>query len=84
MTLLWSNATYEDFNDPINFFKKANIFLNNDLFNYFDNGEIIGYSETLGGEISVQNIRESIMNETPNSIQIVLTNDGEKLLFSKN
>lgn len=83
MTLLWSNATYEDFNDPISFLRKQISFLDNDLFNEFDNGEVIGYSEILGGEIEVQNIRESIMNETPNSIQIALKNSGESYYFPR-
>ena len=83
MTLLWSNATYEDFNDPISFLRKQISFLDNDLFNEFDNGEVIGYSEILGGEIEVQNIRESIMNETPNSIQIALKNNGESYYFPR-
>ena len=49
MTLLWSNATYEDFNDPISFLRKQIDFLDNDLFSEFVNGETIGYSEILGG-----------------------------------
>ena len=36
MTLLWSNATYEDFNNPINFLMKQIDFLDNDIFNNFN------------------------------------------------
>ena len=83
MTLLWSNATYEDFNDPISFLRKQIAFLDNDLFSEFVNGETIGYSEILGGEIKVQNIKESIMNETPNSIQIIFTDGNENYYFPR-
>ena len=30
MTVLWSNATYEDFNDPISFLKNQIEFLDNE------------------------------------------------------
>lgn len=83
MTLLWSNATYEDFNDPISFLRKQIAFLDNDLFSEFVNGETIGYSEILGGEIKVQNIKESIMNETSNSIQIIFTDGNENYYFPR-
>lgn len=81
MTLLWSNATYEDFNNPINFLMKQIDFLDNDIFNNFNDEETIGYSEILESEIQVQNNKENIMNETPYSIQISLTDGNETYYF---
>ncbi len=81
MTLLWSNATYEDFNNPINFLMKQIDFLDNDIFNNFNDKETIGYSEILESEIQAQNNKENIMNETPYSIQISLTDGKETYYF---
>ena len=83
MTVLWSNATYEDFNDPISFLKNQIEFLDNETLNEFNERKTVGYSEILDGEVEIENIKESILNETPNSIQISISNNNERYYFPR-
>lgn len=69
MTLLWSNATYEDFNDPINFLRKR--------INFFEpvlESKYLGYSDKLNSDISIEVIKNKIFHETPYGIKMTLTN----------
>lgn len=83
MTLLWSNATYEDFNDPVTFLRNQISFIDDNTFEEFNDRKVIGYSEILDGEIEIENIKESIVNETPYSIQISINKDNERYYFPR-
>ena len=70
LTTLWANATYDDFGESEEFLRKQIAFLKDETFSEYEEPTIIGYSETLGGYVEVENIQETILNETPNSLKI--------------
>ncbi len=70
LTTLWANATYDDFSWSEEFLRKQIAFLKNETFSEYEDATIIGYSETLGGYVEIENIQETILNETPNSLKI--------------
>lgn len=70
LTTLWANATYDDFSESEEFLRKQIAFLKDETFSKYEEPTIIGYSETLGGYVEVENIQETILNETPNSLKI--------------
>lgn len=70
LTTLWANATYDDFSESEEFLRKQIAFLKDETFSEYEEPIIIGYSETLGGYVEVENIQETILNETPNSLKI--------------
>ncbi len=70
LTTLWANATYDDFSESEEFLRKQIAFLKDETFSEYEEPTIIGYSETLGGYVEVENIQETILNETPNSLKI--------------
>lgn len=76
LTLLWSNATYEDFNEPINFLRKRIDFFNNNLDDYQEEKYInfIEWDSTIG----LKTTKASILNETPYKFQITLYNGEYK------
>lgn len=70
LTTLWANATYDDFSESEEFLRKQIAFLKDETFSEYQEPTIIGYSETLGGYVEVENIKETILNETPYSLKI--------------
>ncbi len=70
LTTLWANATYDDFSESEEFLRKQIAFLKDETFSEYEEPTIIGYSVTLGGYVEVENIQETILNETPNSLKI--------------
>jgi len=73
MTLLWSNATIEDFNNPENYLSKRLSFLENDL-NYLIKENKI--SIPILNSILRINVKKSlIVNETPYYIELILQNE---------
>lgn len=70
LTTLWANATYDDFSESEEFLRKQIAFLKDETFSEYEEPTIIGYSETLGGYVEVENVQETILNETPNSLKI--------------
>lgn len=72
MALLWSNATYEDFNDPCNFLRKRIAFFELGQFAEYKEEKIVGYSNVLGFDIGVQLMKNGLENETPYSLVINL------------
>ena len=67
LTTLWANATYDDFSESEEFLRKQIAFLKDETFSEYEEPTIVGYSETLGGYVEVENIQETILNETPNN-----------------
>ena len=81
MTLLWSNATNEDFNNPCAYLRKRiNFFELGRLAEYVEPKEVC-YSETLDGIIEVLVVKNRLENETPYSFQMFLKNsdNGERI-----
>lgn len=83
LTTLWANATYDDFTESEEFLKRQISFLKDNTFSEYEAPTIIGYSEVLGGYIEIENINETIMNETPYSLKISLIepNTNERYTF---
>jgi len=71
LTLLWSNATIEDYNDPIHFLEKRIAFMESSL------GELknmFGYSNILDGNIELTIKKDLLVNETPYKMVFSLCN----------
>lgn len=75
LSILWANATIEDFNDPINFLRKRISFFKNNLEEYNTLTDL-GYSNILNSNIKVKNTVSKLRNETPYKLEIVLDNNG--------
>ena len=76
LTLLWSNASIDDFNEPIIFLRKRISFFKNELDLY--NEEKKFKSDILNGYIGVKNIKCKLLNETPYCFKITLYNNKEE------
>lgn len=75
MTLLWSNATVEDFQDPCRFLRRQKTYLEND---YLTETEDKGYSEILGGHILTKVAKtRKISWESPYAFRSSITNDDD-------
>ncbi len=74
LTLLWSNATSDDFRDPISFLQRRIAFIKNTQ----ENIEDIGYCDILSSNISIQIKKDKIFNETPFLLNVSLTNGDYK------
>ena len=61
LSLLFANATYEDFNDPCTFLKRRIDYIENSKENKVD----LGYSDTLNADVSCYIEKDTIFNETP-------------------
>lgn len=72
MTLVWSNATVEDFENPISFLMRRIDYLNNKALDSYLEEKNIGCSEILKSKITAKLKKESVYNETPYSLQIKL------------
>lgn len=72
MTLLWSNATMEDFNNPCEFLKKRIAFFELGPLKKYRNKQVIGYSDVLGGNIEVKIVKSGLENETPYTLKTYL------------
>jgi len=79
LTLLFANATTEDFNDPCEFLRRIN-FIDNDIRNNYD----LGYSDILNGNVSILIKEDIINNETPYQMIIKVTSgNNEEFVFPK-
>lgn len=74
LTTLWSNATVEDFKDPIEFLKKRISFLQNDTLNLN-----LGYIDILEGDLELNITKDTILNETPLQIELSLKNENNEI-----
>ncbi len=73
MTTIWSNATVEDFNNPIDFLKKRIDMINDDNLDY-DNHKI---GNIFNQDILVTRKTKSILKETPYALEFKI---GENIL----
>lgn len=74
MTLLWSNATIEDFNDPCTFLRKRISYFDLDNLDDYKIKQVIGYSEILDSNIECVIKKSRIESETPYHLEIRLIN----------
>ena len=75
LTLLWSNAILNDFNNPIAFIEKRIDFLIDSTFNEYSDEKIVGNSSILKSQISINIEKEAIYQETPYSFNVKLLNN---------
>lgn len=75
LTLLWNNATEDDFKNPINYIRRYISFLDKpfDLDSEYRN---IGYSDLLESDIEIALKEEPIHEETPYGLYIRSTKEG--------
>ena len=80
MTRIWSNATFEDFQNPIDFLRNRIAFFDNK----FKFNDLTGYSNLLKGNIIINLEKDIIDNETPYKLKIKVVDDfgNEALLPS--
>lgn len=86
LTLLWSNATSNDFNNPILFIENRIKFLKDTIFKGYHDSKIIGTSSILRSKINVTVAKEAIYQETPYSFNVEFLNDenpNEKYVLPK-
>lgn len=82
MTLLWFNATIEDFNDPCSYLKKRIAFFDLGDMQKYISEKVIGYSEILKSSIKFQVKKSRIESETPYFACFSLQNlEGEESIF---
>ena len=80
MTLLFANATYDDFENPNIFLKRQIAFLKDETFDEYMEEVNLGYSEVLESDVIVRVSKERLSNEAINSLDVSLLNkdNGEK------
>lgn len=74
MTILWSNATYEDFNDPVRYIENRTAFFKNDSLLNME-----AYNQTLDSYITVKTIKSSMVFETPYRIKVSLHKEEDSI-----
>ena len=74
LTQLFTNATVDDFNDPINFLRKRIAFIDN----HVDKKINLGYSEALGANLELITMKDTLNNETPSEFIIRATDNDDK------
>jgi len=77
ITLLFSNATYEDFVEAENFLRKRISFLKSNC--EFNN--VMGFSNILNGDISLNIAKDKIYNETPYKMSFIANNENGEYHF---
>lgn len=65
LSLLWSNATVEDYNNPIEFLEKRISFLTNSLV---DSNVNFGFVPLLNGVLTLKIEKDLLLNETPSKM----------------
>lgn len=78
LSTLWSNATVDDFKNPIEFLHQRISFIKNTLpsNNY-------GYIDSLEGNLNISITPDNILNETPYQMEISLQNEDSIYNFPK-
>ena len=77
MMQLLANATYEDFNNPVEFLKKRIDFLDN----YFYLSTFLGLVEALGAKLKMMILKDTLNNEASSEF-VVMAYDSENVWFS--
>ena len=71
MTLLWSNASYEDFNDPCTFLKKRISFFELGEMKKYLSNKVVGYSEVINADIDVVILKNRLDNNGENTNKFI-------------
>jgi len=80
LSLLFANATVEDFENPIEFLKKRINFIYNDLSGIYN----LGYCDIFKGNVNITIDKDIINNETPYQMIIKVISDfGDEFVFPK-
>lgn len=81
LTLLWANATIEDFQNPCDFLRKRINFFDLGEFSKYSESQIVGYSEIFGTDIECSIKKSKIESETPYFLQTFLLSpeDGKRI-----
>ena len=74
MTLLWGNATAEDFNDPCNYLRRRIAFFELGNLEKYVLEKNISYSDILGYDVEFKITKNGLENETPYSFKTFLVN----------
>ena len=75
-SMLWSNATVDDFTNPIPFIKRRINFIKDKTFDEFNQKKIIGDKKIFDYNVSLINQKKGLLNETPKSLLFTLEKDG--------
>ena len=81
LSLLFVDATLDDFNNPIKYISKKINFIMDQTLDIYSEETNLGHSEILDGDICVKTIQESAFNETPKSLIITLRNGESEYRF---
>lgn len=65
LAMLFVDATYEDFNNPVDYINRKKNFMLDQRMKRFENGVSLGYSEFFDGELFVKLERDNVFYETP-------------------
>lgn len=76
LTTIWSNATVDDFQNPVNFLKRRIAFFKNSQLQ-----KDLGYLDILKGILKINIKKDNILNETPNQMEITLNSKEETYTF---
>lgn len=77
MALLWSNATIDDFSNPVDFLKRRIDYFDADKLMEYDGFSF--YADSLNSLVTINVEKSKLANETPYRLSITLSNDeGEK------
>lgn len=80
LALLWSNATIDDFQNPLDFLRKRIEFIKN----YQEIEHFSSYNEDLQGTIKIEIVKDELYNETPSQMIITAINsDNEQYEFPR-
>jgi len=79
MTLLWSNATSEDFNDPCIFLRKRIAFFDLVGMEKYLEESVVSYSEVLDSYLSIKVLKNGLESETPYSLRVRLLNQTSEV-----
>jgi len=78
LTMLWSNATWEDFMYPCNYFRRRINFFNN---NINEDGIIGKSSYLLNSNISYKIVKNKLENETPYRLELYLNSSDSDDIY---
>lgn len=81
LTMLWANATYEDFHDPIKFLQKRIAFIEDQTLQNQTNSLEPKYVETLKSEVKIRVEKSPITSETPYRLLITLESKPDKYIL---
>ncbi len=78
---LFANATTEDFNNPIDLLNRNIAFLNDNTFEYINNGLSVSLNDCFqASKLFISNQKQSVFMETPYKMDFTLINSDNEIL----